>query len=646
MKPTTPLALHGLLILLLLALATSVAGACMRDTVLVDSTYLRGAYKPVPCNDGSIIGGTLVCPTFRSLPPGETCDSLIMSRSLDGGVTWDNEAVPLGGVRSSEIVRLRGGRLLSAGNVFMQSTDNGRSWQVLYDGVRAAEPTWIAFNLVRDYRGLIYWYGGGLFVSLDNGRTRIWMQGEEAEYEFYVLPPHGHILIPRLEPWKGWSADQKYIQLSTDHGRSWSVTLRGRNADGAGNANLSQYWDYDIIDDTMAVSHSYYNDKGEFASNRTLYYHSSTQQWKTGRWIESIDAGGVLDSTHWYFGPYTSQDLSGPVDTTYRPYSTIRHPYAVDRYGNKSESLDFPGKIGSFYDLDGNVHPQVSDYYFPARARRPVSRLDKIYTCTGVEYVVGGRQLQKVGADGQRSSNARVSAVYTPNRRMATITVTAIDSTKPMHIRLTVDDAVLGRQWFTDSVPVRQLAPVIEAGRQNNGTTTLTARYPEGPFMWFRNGKHIPYPGWTEPEAIGDSMLINPEPGRYYVMGRSAFGCDVYSNEIEIVATSVSDDADSDNDVHAGSETSSTSSAASAGAPDIISTTTADGSVELVWRHGSPEVTSVEAYDVLGRQLQVQMSINRNSAYLTINDPSRLVLLVITRNTTRNTTQQVITVMR
>ena len=614
----------------------------MRDTVLVDSTYLRGAYKPVPCNDGSIIGGTLVCPTFRSLPPGETCDSLIMSRSLDGGVTWDNEAVPLGGVRSSEIVRLRGGRLLSAGNVFMQSTDNGRSWQVLYDGVRAASPTWNAFNLVRDYRGLIYWIGGGLYVSLDNGRTRIWMRGEEARYEFYVLPPHGHILIPRFD---NPAPDLRYVQLSTDHGRSWLVSLLGRDGDGAGNANLSEYWNYGIVNDTMAVSHDYYNDKGEFASRRTLYYHSSTQQWKTGRWIESIDAGGVLDSTRWYFGPYSSQDLSGPVDTTYRPYSDVVHQCWVDRYGNKFDSLNFPGMIGNFYDLDGNVHPQVSDYYFPARARRPVSRLDKIYTCTGVEYVVGGRQLQKVGADGQRSSNARVSTVYTPNRRMATITVTAIDSTKPMHIRLTVDDAVLGRQWFTDSVPVRQLAPVIEAGRQNNGTTTLTARYREGPFMWFRDGKHIPYPGWPEPEAIGDSMLINPEPGRYYVMGRSAFGCDVYSNEIEIVATSVSDDdSDAESDVHAGTETSSTSSAASA--PDIISTTSADGSVELVWRHGSPEVTSVEAYDVLGRQLPVQMSVNRNSAYLTITDPSRLVLLVITRNTTRNTTQQVITVMR
>ena len=628
-------ALHGMLILLLLALATSVAGASRRDSADLDSTFLRGAYKPVPCNDGSIIGGTLLCPYYYSSNPN-FCRDLIMSRSLDGGVTWDNEAIRLDSIRSSEIVRLRGGRLLSAGNVFMQSTDNGRSWQVLYDGVRAAEPTWNAFNLVRDYRGLIYWFGGGLFVSLDNGRTRIWMQGSRPDYNFYVLPPHGHILIPRLEGWRG-SAELRIMQLSTDHGRSWSVTLQGRDGDGAGNANLSVYWEYDVIDDTMAVSHSYYDDKVKILSRRTLYYHSSTQQWKTGRWIESIDAGGVLDSTRWYFGPSTSQDLSGPVDTTYRPYSTIRHLYAVDRYGNKFDSLDFPRKIGSFYDLDGNVHPQVSDYYFPARARRPVSRLDKIYTCTGVEYVVGGRQLQKVGVDGQRSSNARVSTIYTPNRRMATITVTAIDSTQPVRVRLTVDDAVLGRQWFTDSVPVRQQAPVIEAGRQKNGTTTLTARYPEGPFMWFRDGKHIPYPGWTEPEAIGDSMLINPEPGRYYVMGRSAFGCDVYSNEIEIVATSVSD-----NDVHAGSETSAASSAASAGAPDIISTTSADGSVELIWRHGSPDVTSVEAYDVLGRQLPLQLSVNRNSAYLTINDPSRLVLLVITRNTT----QQVITVMR
>jgi hypothetical protein len=36
------------------------------------------------------------------------------------------------------------------------------------------------------------------------------------------------------------------------------------------------------------------------------------------------------------------------------------------------------------------------------------------------------------------------------------------------------------------------------------------------------------------------------------------------------------------------------------------------------------------------------LSVDRNSAYLTINDPARLVLLVITRNST----QQVITVVR
>jgi hypothetical protein len=36
------------------------------------------------------------------------------------------------------------------------------------------------------------------------------------------------------------------------------------------------------------------------------------------------------------------------------------------------------------------------------------------------------------------------------------------------------------------------------------------------------------------------------------------------------------------------------------------------------------------------------LSVDRNSAHLTINDPARLVLLVITRNST----QQVITVVR
>ena len=634
--------LYGLLTIfptiLLLTLATSVAGAGWRDSdeqyqaridsTKIDSAFLRGAFSPIPCNDGSMIGGTLNCPYAYYLRPN-FCRDLIMTRSLDGGVTWNSEAFRLDSISSSEIVRLRGGRLLSAGNVFMESTDNGRSWQVLYDAMPAASPTWTAFNLMRDYRGLVYWFGGGLYVSLDNGRTRIWMRGEQAQYNFYVLPPHGHVLVPRMD----LRFASQYVQLSTDHGRSWSVTLKSYDGDGAGNANLSEYWRYGIVNDTMAVSHKYFNEQGDFFTRRTLYYHSSTQQWKTGRWIEMLQEDGVLDSTRWYFDNFSSQDLSGAVDTTYGPSRRVGHTYALDRNGSKRDTLIFPGSFRLFYDLDGNVHWKISDYYVPARARRPVSLLDKIYTCTGVEYVVSGRQLQKVGADGQRSSNARVNAVYTPNRRMATITVTAIDSTKPMRIRLSVDDAVLGRQWFTDSVLVRELAPVIEAGRQKNGTTTLTAHYPEGPFMWYRDGKHIPYPGWPETEAIGDSMLINPEPGRYYVKGRSAFGCDVYSNEIEIVATSVSDD-----DVHAGSE----AAAASAAASDIIATTTADGVVELVWRHGSSAVTTAAAYDLLGRQLPLQMSVDRNSAYLTINDPARLVLLVITRNST----QQVITVVR
>ncbi|MBK7032458.1 MAG: hypothetical protein IPH49_04155 [Ignavibacteria bacterium] len=61
-------------------------------------------------------------------------------------------------------------------------------------------------------------------------------------------------------------------------------------------------------------------------------------------------------------------------------------------WGSDSTMLfGYTGVYGFFYDLDGNVHAHGLPYLFPTDKPRPVSRLDRLYTCNGVQYVVGGR---------------------------------------------------------------------------------------------------------------------------------------------------------------------------------------------------------------------------------------------------------------
>ncbi|MBU3679172.1 MAG: exo-alpha-sialidase [Candidatus Kapabacteria bacterium] len=629
MNPTTSLMLQCLAGLLLLAPAADAARAGraggilgvarVADTLKADSTFLRGALRPVPCNDGSMIGGILDCPY---VPWFQGCDELFMMRSLDGGRTWDAESMPFDRITSAEIVRIRGGDLLALGSVVMRSSDNGRTWTILYDRQRPADPTWLAFGLKRDYRGLLFWNGGGLNVSLDNGRTRVWLRGADNRdygWAYHVLPPHGHILSPNVEGWR----QSGYVNLSTDHGRSWRHTIEGRGSRGDTN---DVYSGFDVINDTMVVGHSY-NDRPWPDGRgllRNLYYNSGSQTWTTGRYVYPLQREGVLDSTRWYYGYGLMADLSGPVDTI-PPREPVSTPPMIDRYGRRSDSKDISGLSGQFYDLDGNVHMQCSGFWVPARAPRPVSRLDKIYTCTGVEYVVGGRVLERVVLDDTLSSNARLEYVITPNRRMATINVTSIDSTRPMRCRLIVDDSTLGRQWFTDSVSPPSSMPSLWVAMQRKNVT-LRCLYPEGPYMWFRNGQPLPLPEGFDGDVVGDSMLVNPAAGTYQVMARSPQGCDVWSNQIDILPTSVSDPT----------------GASEASAPAPVSFVSADGTIELTWSLPAPISPSIIAYDILGRRLPAEVDHSRNRTRIEINNPTGLVLLVITTGTH----QQVLQIMR
>jgi hypothetical protein len=630
MSQPTSLILQCLAGLLLLAPAANAAragraggmlgAARVADTLIADSTFLRGALRPVPCNDGSMIGGILDCPY---VPWFQGCDELFMMRSHDGGRTWDAESMPFDRITSAEIVRIRGGDLLALGSVVMRSSDNGRTWKILYDRQRPADPTWIAFGTIRDYRGLLFWNGGGLFVSLDNGRTRVWLRDADNRdygWAYHVLPPHGHILSPNVEGWR----QSGYVNLSTDHGRSWRHTIEGRGSRGD---TIDVYSGFDVINDTMVVEHSYRARPWPIGTLlvRNLYYNSGSQTWTTGRYIPSMQSEGVLDSTRWYYGTGLMTDLSGPFDTT-RPEG-VDIPPMIDRHGRRSDTLtDIPGLSGGkFYDLDGNVHNQCSGFWVPARAPRPVSRLDKIYTCTGVEYVVGGRLLERVLLDDTLSSNARLEYVITPNRRMATINVTAIDSTRPMRCRFIVDDSTLGRQWFTDSVTPPTSMPSLWVAMQRKNTT-LSCLYPDGPYMWFRNGQPLPLPEGFDGDVVGDSMLVNPAAGTYQVMARSPQGCDVWSNQIDILPTSVSDPT----------------GATEASAPAPVSYVSADGTIELTWSLPAPISPSIIAYDVLGRRLPAEVDHSRNHTRIEIREPAGLVLLVITTGTH----QQVLQIMR
>ncbi|MBK7032461.1 MAG: exo-alpha-sialidase [Ignavibacteria bacterium] len=145
----------------------------------------------VPCNDGSIIGGYINCPTF---PPNyyisDHCDRPVLTRSWDGGKTWVAEDVGAPNYAYSGIVRLRGGELLTAHNSwlygFLKSMDNGRTWQATFDTAQAA-PVFgvgeVIGMLFRDHRGILYWkLGGELHMSLDNGKTFIWVQNSELRF--------------------------------------------------------------------------------------------------------------------------------------------------------------------------------------------------------------------------------------------------------------------------------------------------------------------------------------------------------------------------------------------------------------------------------------------------------------------------------
>jgi len=590
-------------------------------TIELDSTYLKGALRMVPCNDGSMIGGAINCPTFNSNSIiSDRCVMPVLTRSWDGGRTWSPENVDAPDYAFGGIVRLRDGVLLTSHNPwvnrFMVSRDNGNSWQPLIDTTDATPtsgPVTVAVSLHRDARGILYWKRGGLIVmSLNNGLTCISLSGSTTREGYHVLTNSGIMVLYEVDAGNSPGA----VRVSTNHGRTWINSLQGySNRDSA-----SRLWGCVVIRDTIAVSDAFGTIERSSSiftpKHRTSYYHSSSQIWKPGQFLGIFNSLALMDSSETFFhssgaGIYKLALNDSSISIVARdcpselvpcnpvPGDTI--PYL---YGRKGELFYL------FYDLDGNIHPQGNEAIFPTTKPRPVSRLDRLYTCSGVEYVIGGRNIESVSLDSAISSNATLRYTITPNHRLATIIVDAADSSLAMYFSVTVSDSELPKQVFTDSVIGVKVKPIVSF-RSSFGTTYLECSWLDGPYMWLRNGE--PVLGFLQ-EGISDSVIKNPIPGRYAVQGKSQYGCDVLSNEYLVTATQVEN-------------------ATPGILPSYTLQSTSDGKISIEWPTSTIKPTDFQIYDLLGRRIQCNIEYFQQHAEITALSAYSIVYVVAVNST-------------
>jgi len=584
----------------------------------VDSAFLQGARGMVPCNDGSFIGGFINCPTFVNGNALADCPRPVMTRSSDGGKTWILEEAQTQDYSFPEIVRLKGGVLLTGHNrwlnSFILSSDNGHTWSNGFD-TTAAEPlddyNYISFNLFRDHRGILYWKGGGhVNMSLDNGHTFCALFNSNGNDGFYVLPPDGLI----ASHFVGSGNLPGEISMSFNHGRSWSVTLRGH--DRYQDSVSMLYGAINIRDTVFADDDFGYYPDGSWLyvpKSRTKYWNRATRTWELHKHLGGFVRTALMDSSENFYTDYINWIYLKPSSDTVNHLVSVMIP--PDSIPNSHDSLlyTYYREIGLIYDLDGAIHPCGSDIYFPIRALRPISKLDRLYTCTGVDYVIGGHVLDSVMLVKERSSNAALTYTTTPNKRLAMVSVTAIDSTMPMKFTIVVTDSVVRNQFFTDSVLPNASLPVISI--TNRFGRQLECNWPDGPFMWMRNGEPLPKPSLG---MNNDSVVADPKPGTYYVVGRNPFGCDVRSNELKIVDTDVNDD---------GTESDA----------NYATFIDADGNIQIRWNHADSP-TSIQVFDLLGREIETVRSIQHHQATVLVQYPRQTCLLRIQGGTSYQTT--------
>lgn len=533
-----------LLIAVVVMAVASLAGATAKTQDSI--AYRTGARGMVPCNDGSFVGGYINCPAYTEESSGDLCATPIVTRSWDGGRTWQAENVNAPDYSVAAIVRIADGKLVTAHhrfiNQFMSSSDCGQNWFPVFDTTMAQRRdymTQMSLYLQRDHRGILYWKGDGfLCMSFDNGTTYATLESAPRVYPvFHVLPTDGLIVIPNVVG--NWPGE---IIMSFDHGRTWKRTMIGHE-DHLGDKDSTL-----VIPGTLVVNDiftitasSTYGFGKDSIVNRNLYWDQKSKSWRQGPYLGGCYLHeAVIDSSGHVF--------AASVAGIYRYHEgSDRCKYIARQLGQNDtapagdDSTIYyrAGLYGVYYDLDGGVHPHGTEAILPSTRMRPVSRLDRLYKCNSVEYVFGGQDIVGVELDEINTSNARMEVKTSMNRRLAFVDVYALDSTLPMRYSINVTDKIVGTQAFQDSVVKGASIPTITIRRLGKNLI-LDSQWPDGPLLWMKDDKLWTHTGTNK--VHNDTSIVNPEAGRYRLVGKSNCGCDVYSHELVIQPTSVADE--------------------------------------------------------------------------------------------------------
>ncbi|MBI2793812.1 MAG: hypothetical protein HYX66_04075 [Ignavibacteria bacterium] len=579
----------------------------VRDSLL----HVTGARGWLPCTDGSLIGAYINC---GNLTPGRgiyECSQPVVSRSWDGGVTWAIENVDAPDFSYSKMVRLRGGNLLSPHNRwfggFITSTDAGRSWTPTFDSTifnSAYDVGGETFQLFRDYRGILFWLGGGiLYYSLDNGASRAAIMGAFTRENYYVLPPNGLMVTTMIEA----GTDPSEIQMSLNHGKTWFVARR-------------EYSNYDsslditglaIVRDTVVAGQFLYKWRPGRARFYTEYWNSGELKWQKGLYRgECWTFDAMVDSADSWYG--------WEEDGFYRLKSGDSTCVRIVRASDSTRPLKPADSLlplmkamveGMFYDLAGNVHPNGSDVVISTGDSRPISRIDRMYVCGGVEFVIGGRQLEAIWLEDATTSNAALTYTTTQNNMLATVEVNAVDSSLPMRFSFIVQDPILGQQRFVDSVIPISGTPDVRLWDDNDIPYKITCSYKDGPYMWYKDGIPWQLPGAYVGTVYGDSVIQMPKPGRYMVKGRNNNGCDVFSQVVSVGITDVFSDGVADGDAF-----------------QVIT----KGNEIRIRGNRESEAVSILAYDLLGNAVSLKMSRMGFENVISTVELSGIIALVLT----------------
>ncbi len=553
--------------LCIIALANSVM--CAQNhfkSVRLDSLYFTvGAIRFVPCNDGTIVGGALYC--NRTSDNGnisfrQPCDEIFLNRSYDGGVTWVPERVSAPAHSGGLIVRMKDGVLVAPDatmyHAFMRSSDHGRSWQrhIISASSYGPHPMGMAVgdNLMRDDRGTLLWYDSydRIALSIDEGVTQsgiipdveytssqgnmresmrftnngafVWSHHATADYgrtwiEFnYHVIPRTPSEIQRIDGRSFNWINDAFVQRDT-----LFLSLSGRcDTCPDDNEYTSKYpaTDFFVFADPKLRKFSF---DPKILPRKQIFKKSSAENSivdSLGRHHASGTMGS-LDNGGWF--PWEYRFADGTVDTA-KP---------IER-GDWREFLS----ISTFYDLDGNLHTNSRASFRHADHIRPVSMLDRLHTCGGMQFLFGGKAIRGVEVVEQFTKNANVAWSVSANRRVVFIDVKAIDSTLPVRVCFTVSDSLRPGMTHCDSTNLPTTRPRIDSvlylgsGTWGNSFLLRSELY-DGWMSWDRVGRN-PKEGTS-----GSPRSIFYGEGDVFVRSRDRNGCIRCSDTVSLRVVSV-----------------------------------------------------------------------------------------------------------